>query len=171
MKLATLSLLCLAPWMLAAPAPQGVPAQPHAAPLAPCANPIAHEALVVWEVSGGTLLGPVDGLLVVYSDGIARYSSSLGPGPGFAQTAYVGAAAQTLHQTLVAAGALRQCDIELITSDVPLSTLTVLRNAPSGLANQFSWTLAEGNIVPMEAALNAFVATVFPGAPGGGTGS
>lgn len=170
MKLLTASLFCLAALAPLRPPPQGISAEPIAQPLAPCPNPWPHEPLVVYEVTGGTLVGPVDSLLVVYADGLARYSSSLGPGPGFALTAYVSpSVASQLHATLIGAGALRQCDLPSLTNDVPLSTLTVLRGASLALGNSFSWFLPEDGVVTMEGALATFIAATFPGAPGGGS--
>jgi hypothetical protein len=172
MKLLTAALLSLA--VLPAPreSSQGTAAGPVAGPFTPCPNPLPHEPLVVYELTGGALVGPVDSLLAVYSDGLARYSSSLGSGPGFSFTAYVGSDAQSLHAELIAAGALKECDVEDVWNDVPLSTLTVLRGASRQSGNTFSWWVSEGPVASMEAALTAFIATHFPAAPsGGGSGS
>jgi hypothetical protein len=120
-------------------------------------------------VTGGTLAGPVDGMLAVYGDGLARYGSYLGPGPGFQYLASVGPqAASDLHAALLAAGALRQCDQPDLWNDVPLSTLTVLRGGTSSKGNTFSWFVAEGEVATIETLLQEFVAASFPAAPPGG---
>ncbi len=137
--------------------------------VAPCPNPLPHEPLVVYEVSGGTFAGTVDGFLTVTTDGVARYSSSLGSGPGFALTAYVGdAAAAGLHAGLISAGALRQCDQDVVWNDVPLSTLTVLRGTTPQSGVTFSWWVAEGDVVRIEALLSAFIVAHFPVPPPSG---
>jgi hypothetical protein len=165
--LAVLSIVVLA-------APQEVPAgareQAAARLVPPCPNPLPHEPLVVYEVTGGTFAGPFDLLLVVYSDGLARYSSNLGAGPGLSFTQDVGAAAaQELADALVAAGAMRQCDLPDFAVDVPLSTLTVLRGTARQRANSFSWFVAEGEVAVIEALLLAFLANDIPQAPARGS--
>ena len=134
-----------------------------------CPNPLPHEPLVVYEVSGGTLVGQVDQFVSVYADGTARLSSSLGSGPGFAWTSYIGdAAAAELHASLIAAGALAQCDQDTTWNDVPLSTLTVLRSPTKQSGATFSWWVAEGDVQAIEALLLDFVAANFPAPPSGG---
>lgn len=138
----------------------------------PCPNTLRHEPLVVFEVTGGTLAGPVDSLLAVYDDGLARYSSSIGPGPGFSYTVGVGEAqARGLQADLAAAGALYLCDAsDGVVNDVPLSTLTVLRGQTRQAGNTFSWFLPEGPTATIEGVLSAFIAAHFPAPPGGGGG-
>jgi hypothetical protein len=126
----------------------------------------------VHEVSGGTLSGSVDSLLVVYSDGTARLSSALGgSGNGSSQTAFVGAAARVLQRELVAAGALDQCDQETFVSDTPLSTLTVFGGRSLARSSSFSWFSADSpRLAAIESLLAAFAAAHFD-APPGGSGS
>lgn len=173
MKLVSAALLFLT--VLSAPreSTQALATPPAAGPFSPCPNSFPHEPLVVYEISGSDFLGPVDSLLAVYSDGLARYSSSMGAGPGFSFTEYVGTDGASLHAELIAAGALQQCDVEEIWSDVPLSTLTVLRGGSRQAGNTFSWFVAEGPpLTTMENALTAFIAAHFPAAPSrGGSGS
>ncbi len=146
-------------------------AQGDAIASAPCPNPLPHEPLVVYEVTGGTLAGPVDGLLTVYVDGFARFGSSLGPGPGFLFSVQVSPqTADQLHSGLLAAGALRQCDQPDFYNDVPLSTLTVLRGDAKQNGNTFSWFVAEGEVGTIEALLQSFIAATFPLPPTGGGG-
>ena len=169
MKVFTAALLSLA--VLSAPreSSQSHAAGPAPSPFTPCPNPLPHEPLVIYEVTGSDFIGPVDSFLAVYSDGLARHSSSV---DGFSVTTYVGSSAQSLHAELIAAGALQQCDAEDIGNDIPLSTLTVLRGASRQSGNSFSWFGAEGPVTSMEAALTEFIAVHFPGVPsGGGSGS
>lgn len=135
-----------------------------------CPNDIEHEPLVVYEVTGGTLSGPVDAFLAVYDDGLARYSSSVaGSGPGSSQSVTVGDAARTLQQALIAAGAMEQCDRFETISDMPLSTLTVLRDSPRGRPNSFSWFVADGDeLGEIESLLQSFIAEHFDPLPPGG---
>jgi hypothetical protein len=141
------------------------------APLPSCPNSIPHEPLVVYEVTGGTLSGPVDGFLAVYGDGLARYSSSIdGNGPGYSQTVSVGDEAAELHAQLIAAGALELCDQPDLVSDVPLSSLTVLRFAPRGRPNSFSWYAAtDEQVGEIESLLSSFIGRHFTPPGGGGS--
>ena len=133
-----------------------------------CPNSLPHEPLVLYEVTGGTLLGPVDGFLAVYGDGLARYSSSIdGSGPGSSQTVFVGTDATLLQQDLIAAGAMSQCDQPDIANDVPQSTLTVFR-ANARRASTFSWFLPEGPTEEIQSILSSFIAAHFTLPPSGG---
>ena len=158
--------------LLAAAVAAGAPAWQSTtrAQLPSCPNEIEHEPLVVYEVTGGTLSGPVDAFLAVYDDGLARYSSSVaGSGPGYSATVPVDDAARQLHQALIAAGAMEQCDQLENVSDMPLSTLTVLREAPRGRPNSFSWFTADGDqLGEIESLLQGFITTHFDPPPPGG---
>ena len=135
---------------------------------APCANLTPRELLVAYDVTGGTLAGPIDLHLSVYSDGAARLSSSLGDGLGSSQHVFLDPAETSgLVQGLIGAGAMTHCDVEDFLSDVPLSTLTVLRGQARQRANSFSWTGGDDEIAVMQALLNAFIAEHFLPVPGG----
>jgi hypothetical protein len=135
---------------------------------APCANLTPRELIVAYDVTGGTLTGPVDLHLSVYSDGSARLSSSLGDGLGSSQHVHLDPAVTTgLVQGLIGAGAMTHCDVPDFLSDVPLSTLTVLRGPARKRANSFSWTGGDDEIAVMQALLNTFVADHFLPVPGG----
>lgn len=136
-----------------------------------CPNPIPHEPLVVYEVTGGTLSGPIDYALTVYGDGAARLCSSLGgAGTGSAQLVYVDpSVAAALRQDLEQVGALALCDQLDTVSDTPLQTLTVFRSA-SHRANTFSWFELEGDPAEIPVLLDAFIAAHFAPLPGSGGG-
>jgi hypothetical protein len=135
----------------------------------PCPNPILREPVVLYEVTGGTLVGAVDTFLTVYNDGTARLSSSLGgAGIGSSQLALLPPAlVDSLRQELSASGALVLCDQPDFTSDTPLQTLTVLRPS-SRRSNTFSWFAADGDVAQIQAILEAFIALHFVAPPGGG---
>lgn len=120
----------------------GIPQSPARAtdPLPFCPNSFEREPVLLYEVTGGTLSGPIDRFLSLYSDGTARLSSYLGDGMGSSQ---LGGATPSevdgLHAELVALGAMNLCDQEDLVSDVPLSTLTVFRRNQRPRSNTFSW--------------------------------
>ena len=138
--------------------------------LAPvCPNPLPHEPLVLYEVNGGTLAGSVDYALDVFGDGTARLSSALGDGTGSSQRVVVPAAdVGELHAGLLALGAMTECDQPDFVSDMPLSTLTVLRTGTRPRSNTFSWLDGQGDVAAMQALLEEFIAEHFAPPPGGG---
>ena len=159
------ALVALGTFAVSAP----VPATQQAVRNPPCDNTWRHEPVVVYEVTGGTLSGPVDSVLVVNSDGLARFSSSIGPGPGFSYTVGVGQqAVNQLLTDLVDAGALFQCDSSFVVSDIPLSTLTILRGPTRRQGRTFSWFVPEGSLAGIQSTLSGFIAAHFPPPPGGG---
>lgn len=137
--------------------------QPTLAPT--CPNIIAHEPILMFDVSGGTLAGPVDMQLTVYNDGLARICRT--------QSIFGTIDARTAHLTPLAAGQLAVdvaqlgagvlCDLDLLTSDIPTSTLTILRGATDSRAHTFSWTGPDGNYSLIEQRLFTFINTNFPG--------
>jgi len=135
------------------------------APPPPCANLFPHEPVVVYEISGHTLCCLVDESLTVYGDGYARLSRATYDGTGSkSQLAYVGTApVQALIADLGALGAGTSCDRPELVSDMPLSTLSVMRGETDGRAHTFSWFFDDGAGGAITARLDAFVQATFPG--------
>jgi hypothetical protein len=155
-----------------------VPAPPLPAPQSsslagiqtPCPNPIEREPVVLYEVSGGTLVGVVDYFLTVYSDGSARLSSFLG-GAGTGSSQFVSmdpSEVEALRQALTSAGALLECDAPDHTSDTPLQTLTLFRAGSTRRSNTFSWFTNDGNLALVQSLLDGFIAAHFVPPPSGG---
>ena len=147
-------------------APQST--RPSRMPAPPCANTIEHEPVLLYEISGGTLTGPVDSFLSLYGDGSARLSSSLGgAGLGSSQfTSVTPAEVEALRSALIAAGALEACDEDFPTNDAPQQTLTLFRPG-SHRANTFSWSSPEGNLAEIQVLLGDFQNAHFAPLPGG----
>ncbi|MBL8860494.1 MAG: hypothetical protein JNK02_00640 [Planctomycetes bacterium] len=133
-------------------------------PLAdPCENAIVHEPLVVFERTGGTLLGPVDLHLTVSSSGTARIVDLSDPFVPRGARAYVDLEAVVdLARDLERAGAFLMCDPSTGVTDVPLNTLTILRPGTEGRAHTHSWWLPEGTNGAIEDRIDQFIAEVFP---------
>jgi hypothetical protein len=150
--------LAALPFFFLAPAPAVLPPPP-------CPNDIAHEPLVLYDVSGGSLGGPIDIALMVYNDGWARITSTGQFGlPSSAELAFPGPAATTqLLLDLSALGAGQLCDRDSLTVDVPVSTLTVFRNATDPRNHTFSWIGADGPYTAVEQRLWDFIHATFPG--------
>lgn len=135
-----------------------------AVPPAPCANTIVHEPLVLFDINGSTIGGPIDVCLTVYNDGQARLSSTGQFGlPSQAQLAFPGTQATTgLLLDLSALGAGGLCDTFSGASDVPISTLTVFRNATTPRNHTFSWDTPDGAHGPVQQRLMDFMQATFP---------
>jgi hypothetical protein len=139
-----------------------VPMSPLAV-LLPAANEIPHEPLLVYEITGGTLSGPIDRELILYGDGTARLSSSTSGIDGNCQyTAVESADALALFTSLAQDGAFLLEDQTMIISDVPLKTLTVMRPLTNARVHTYSWWIGEDSYGPIEQKLEAFVASAFP---------
>jgi len=163
------------------PRPSPAPAQP-AAQVVPglglpmpgfCGNSLPHEPVVVYEVTGGTLAGFLHVRFTAYSDGSASASSlsSFGGGESVADAAVSFPGPEAVAELLAelrAAGAFQLCDQDLIVSDLPLSTLTVLAPGSDARAHSSSYWSAEGPWAAPSALVNAFLQAHFPnlGHPG-----
>ena len=136
-------------------------------PASPCPNLVPREPLVLYEVTGGTLSGPIDYALTVYSDGAARLSSYLGEGGiGSGQLVQLDpGTVGALRAGLEAAGALQACDQEGVVTDVPLQTLTVFRAGSTRRSNTFSW-FWDDDLAQVRELLDDFIATHFAPLPG-----
>ncbi len=151
--------LSILPWLSPS---QGAVA---AIPAPGCVDVFPHHPIVVYEVSGGTLAGPLDQELIVYGDGSARLSSATANfGAGSSRQAFIGdAAAAALITSLSQNGAFQLCDLSDQVSDMPLSTLTVMRGNTDSRVHTFSWFFAQGQHATAEQILQTFIATNFPG--------
>jgi hypothetical protein len=139
-------------------------AAPAPAPTA-CPNTIPHEPVVLFDVSGSTIGGPIDIGLTVYNDGTVRISSTGQFGlPSQARTAFVGqAAAIQLLLDLSNLGAGQLCDRYEDVPDLPVSTLTVFRNGTDPRNHTYSWVTGDGEYGPIANRLQDFIHTTFPG--------
>ena len=134
-----------------------------ASPADQCPNLLLHEPLVLYELSGATLIGPVDRTLTVYADGALKLSAASATGPGectLGQT--TPELAQALQQELVRAGAFDLCDDARNVSDVPLNTLTLLRGAQDARAHTFSYWIGDGHYQAVDDAIAKFITVQFP---------
>jgi len=128
-----------------------------------CFNSIVHEPLVIYEISGGTLAGPVDLHLTVYSDGAVRIADMSDPAsPRGAIERVDPEAVSSLALYLERMGAGINCDDDGMVTDVPLHTLTLLKPGTNPRGHTFSWWLPEDSNGVIEMRLEQFVAEVFP---------
>jgi hypothetical protein len=136
--------------------------QPALAPV--CPNTLPHEPVVIFDVTGGTLGGPIDIQMTVYNDGTARICSTQSlSGAVNAQVNHVTPAeALQLSLDLGQLGAGILCDVDNMWSDTPMSTLTILRDATDSRAHTFSWIGGDGAYGLVEARIWTFINATFP---------
>lgn len=128
-----------------------------------CVNAILHEPLLVYEVHGGTLAGPVDLNLIVFSDGQARWvdlTDADVPRGGVVNSDPE--AVQDLVRDLERIGGALNCDAQGYVTDVPLHTLTLLGPGTNTRAHTFSWWLPEGSNGAIEPRIAQFMAEFAP---------
>ena len=146
-------------------------AMPTSAPTpaaADCENVFAVEPLVIFDVSGYSLGGAIHQHLAVYNNGLASISSASGiPSAvaGGSTFKFLPASeAFQLARDLYQAGAWNICDELVPVSDIPLTTITVLRGATNAPSHTYSY-FVPGSPEAQAAAviLEAFVDEHFPG--------
>ncbi len=122
------------------------------------------EPLVIYDVSGNGIGGPIHLHLVVYSDGLASISSLVITQLKSDFTRVCPERAQALAEELVAAGALEMMDATHLAGNLPLTTVTVFEGGGVGAAhNTFSFRVTDTpGLVAMASILNAFIDETFP---------
>lgn len=124
-----------------------------------CANSIVHEPLLIYEVHGGTLIGPVDLHVVVYSDGVVRLTNATDPEAPQARVTHAGPeAVSDLMIDLERLGSMMVCDADGQVTDVPLRTVTVLKPGSDPRGHTFSWWLPTSSNGNMELRIEQFLA-------------
>lgn len=130
-----------------------------------CPNTIRHEPLVLFDVTGFTLAGPIDIQLTVYDDGLARVcqTQSMTGAIDARLNSVTPLAARQLVTDLAQLGATTLCDSYGFVNDVPISTLTVFRGVTDAGAHTFSWDGGQGAYAQIEQRLFTFIHAAFPG--------
>lgn len=127
----------------------------------------SHEPVLLYEVSGSTIAGPVRLLLTVYSDGEATLVRQDAPAlPEEVCTATLTAAQlRQLQRELRTAGALRLRDLRSEpVPDVPLTTVTYFQNQGNSgrsVANTFSYLVPENRYSQVEDIIRRFIDEAF----------
>jgi hypothetical protein len=147
--------------LLVAPAAQRQPDATRETPKPrPCDNTILHEPVLVYQITGSTLLGATDLELIVNSNGIVRLSSAI---RGRSQMAFLGVTTtNALVRRLAAAGGSTLCDQDVHYSDLPVHTLTLVREGFDDEAHSVSWFAAEGPMVAIQMELQTLIVELFP---------
>ena len=131
-----------------------------------CPDAIGRELLLVYDLSGSSLVGQFHTSLVVYDDGlcvISKRNQTTFPIPGQdvdVDSADVGAdtVAHLLSQ-LASLGAFKACDQQMQVVDVPLKTVTVARGSTDARAHTFSYWF---DLSGIDATVQSFIQQHFP---------
>jgi len=104
-------------------------------------DPIDCEPLLVYDVSGHGIAGPIHKSLMLYSDGLVSYSSRDLSGLAADVTWVSPELAQEINDDLIAAGALELGDRRSDgVADFPMTTITVFNGSqPNAVYNVFSF--------------------------------
>ena len=130
-----------------------------------------NEPVVVVDVSGATLLGPVHRHLAVYTSGRVAYSAfgpQTVPGVGGVQPVSRSETidpllVEALVSDLARAGAWQLADQTIEPTDVPLITVTVLDGQTDARAHTFSYWIPTAPFHPVDAVLTGFMKAALPG--------
>jgi len=129
-----------------------------------CVKEFPRVPLLVYDRSGGTLIGAVHTQLTVYSDGLATYSNFDPMSASVASVRVLSAREVAgLVDTLAAVGAHVMCDDPMQVTDVPLATVTVLQGeGADAAAHSFSYySVSAGAQGIVESIVQDFIAAHF----------
>ncbi len=133
-------------------------------------GPVKMEPVLIHDVVGGTLAGTIHTHLTVYNNGfvtVAKFHDPVlsggGPEKDVLTAALEPAEVQQLQKDLRQAGAYALPDQPLIGTDVPLSTLTVLRGGTDAVAHTYSYLFGTGGYAAPQQVIDNLMSTHFPG--------
>lgn len=149
----------------------GAPA-PDDSIVVPVQFALDQEPLIVYDISGFGLAGPIHRHFTLYTSGLATISSAsnfgaptegtLVFGPGDAGFKYVSPAkARQVWKRTIVAGGLDATDGGFFGADVPTSTITIFER-PGRTSNTFNFLFAQGQAAEVATIINAFIAEEFP---------
>ena len=141
------------------------------APIAPppCAGVLGTTPALIFDVSGGTLLGPVHVHMTVYINGyvtIARKSEVIFQGTSNVDVQTTSVNQQEvfdLLRDLYLADVYTLCDQDTFAvSDVPLTTVTAFRGRTDAQTHTFSYWLGGGEYTGVSTRINQFISDHVP---------
>ena len=129
-----------------------------------CTEIWVNEPVVVFNLSGSILAGHVEESLIVYNSGHVVHAETTNFNPdATVEFAWVQPTeVRNLVEDLADLGAGTLCDQDIVVSETPLRTLTVLRGQADGIAHTFSYFGVVAAYQAIDARINAFVAATFP---------
>ena len=124
------------------------------------AGAIKREPVLMFDVTGSTLTGPLHSRYTVYNDGLITGGSCGGfTGANAAGTAYAPPSdVSQLLADLVDAGGVKLLDQNLSVADIPLTTVTVLKGSTNARAHTFSYWIGVGEYAQLASVIADFQA-------------
>lgn len=121
--------------------PQTAPRQTITPGPTACGNFLKQEPILMYDVSGSTIAGPIHQHLTVYNNGFVTFSEiQLGTLDNRALTTQVSLSeVQALLQGLRDTGAYQLCDGHSIGNDIPQKSVTVFQGATDARAHSFNF--------------------------------
>ena len=133
----------------------------------PCESIWGTEPILMYDCSGGTLLGSVHEGLILYSNGLAiRTKKDVADLRGTVEFKELSSGSvRALWDELMAAGAASMCDDPVYVSDMPLTKVTVFAPADiDAVAHTYAYYLAPAGAASfVELVIRSFIETEFEG--------
>jgi hypothetical protein len=130
-----------------------------------CREYQTHEPVLIYDVTGSTLLGPIHAHFTLYNDGFATYSSVSGY-PTSVGDAWTASVTQLQIKVLLSeledADVFQLCDQPMWVSDVPLKTITILDGGSDAYAHTFNYWLGHDKYAAPDAAIGSFIDSLAP---------
>ena len=129
-----------------------------------CNEVFRNEPIVVFNMSGAILAGHIEESLIVYNTGhvVHARAAEFEPEPTV-EMAYVPLLElRAFFQDLVALGAGGACDQDLVVTETPLRTLTMLRGQRDSFSHTFSYYGEQSPYVEIDERIFDFLAATFP---------
>ncbi len=123
------------------------------------------EPLVVFDVSGATLLGPVHRSMILYNNGrvsVAEFAP--GKAPRNASRMISIDEAERLHGALVDCGALDMLDQKEQVMDVPMTSISIFTGETDAVSHTFNYWLAGSEYGKVEHTIDRFIRNFLCGA-------
>jgi hypothetical protein len=125
-------------------------------------NPWKCEPLLVFDVSGGTLLGEVHQSLTLYNNGrVSLAEFGRGRTARNVSRLITVTEAEKFRSMLVAAGALSLTDQANQVMDVPLTTVSIFTGETDGTSHTFSYWIPGSKYAGLQQAVDAFIFQTF----------
>ena len=146
-------------------------ASTNPAPVAPlpCPNTLGSSPALIFDVSGGTLLGPVHMHMTVYHSGyvtMARKSEVIFQGTSDIDVQTTTVSQQELNdllRDLYLVDVYTLCDQDTFAvSDIPLTTVTAFRGRTDAQTHTFSYWLGSGEYAGVSTRIGQFISDHVP---------
>ncbi len=129
-----------------------------------CDEVFFNEPIVVLNMSGGVFAGHIEESLIVYNTGhvVHARTAEFEPEPTVEMAHVQPLELRDFFEDLVDLGAGGACDQELVVTETPLRTLTMLRGQADSNSHTFSYYGVEQPYLAIDDRILDFLAATFP---------